>query len=708
MSLIPHRFAFRWPLVAACAVALGLAACATPSQQAQSLLRSGDAQGAVALLEQAQREQPRDESLRVGLLRARQALAGQWVVQIDLARARGQWDRAQGLLERLAALDPQHPRLPTLTQELERAQRSSRSAAAAPRPTAPVAAPAPAATASPPRPSTLAEAYQKPVSLEFRDAPLRSVFEALARAGNVNFVFDKDVRGDGKVTVFLRDVTLDEAVRVVLATQALERKLLNDSTVMIFPNTQAKQREHQELVTRSIYLANADVKQAQALVRTIAKTRDIHVDERLNLMVVRDSPETLLLIERIVANIDLPEPEVMLDVEVMEVASDSLDELGLQWPESIGYGLPGSNGLAAPATALLSQHRDFRASIANPALVAVLRGSGGSANLLANPSIRAKNREKAKVQVGEKLPVFTTTAIANVQGVSTTVSYVDVGLKLDVEPTVQLDNEVTMRIALEVTNLLGSVSGPDGSVAYNVGTRMTSTALRLKDGETQILAGLISDEDRRNADGVPGLSRLPLLGRLFGVQSDTRKKTEVVLLITPRVLRNLNLPSLADATHASGTEANPGALPLRLRPQARAGMAPSGAGVARASAAAAPAPSEAPPAGTVLFLEASSEAAPGATVAVTLRHDSDATLSGELGFDNSRLTTGAGGSTEGRIGFELGPRGQRALVLRVRPDAPPGPTALAVSAVSARGLAGEAVDVRVEGMATVQIVGPVK
>ena len=516
----------------------------------------------------------------------RERSAAQLVQQTEALRAAGRLDEAGALLDRLAALQPQHARLPALRTELDRAHRhdrllaQARQALAGGKPALAEEKLRDVALEHPGHPGlrplqmrlsdlqlrdteiqTLGPAFQKPVSLEFRDAPLRSVFEALSRSAGVNFVFDREVRNDLRITAFLRNTTLDEAMRVVLGSNQLDRKLLNADTVLVFPATAAKQREHQELITRTLYLANADVKQAQNLARTIAKVRDVFIDERLNVMVFRDTPEVVRLVERLVASIDLPEPEVMLEVEVLEVATDRLDAIGLQWPDAIKFGLPASAGDMVD----LGQRGSFRGSIANPALVATLRGTSGSANLLANPKIRVRNREKAKVHIGEKLPIFTTTSSVNV-GVSSSVSYLDVGLKLDVEPSIGLDNEVAIRIGLEVSNLLRPVSGPAGSVAYQVGTRVTTTTLRLADGETQIISGLINDEDRRSAVGVPGLSGMPVLGALFGLNSSTRNKTEVVLLITPHVVRNLLLPDAALTRMPAGNDASPGAFSTQMRP----------------------------------------------------------------------------------------------------------------------------------------------
>lgn len=187
-----------------------------------------------------------------------------------------------------------------------------------------------------------------------------------------------------------------------------------------------------------------------------------------------------------------------------------------------------------------------------------------ASNLLANPKIRARNREKAKILLGEKVPVFTTTSTANV-GVSSSVSYLDVGLKMEIEPQVQLDDEVIIKVALEVSTITSTVKGPQESTAYQIGTRQATTSLRLRDGETQILAGLINDTESKSGVGLPYINELPIVGRLFGSRNDTHKKTEVVLLITPRVVRNINQSALPVAAMASGTDAQPGAAPWIVR-----------------------------------------------------------------------------------------------------------------------------------------------
>lgn len=427
----------------------------------------------------------------------------------------------------------------------------------------------------PPAETVIKGPFSKPVSLDFRDAPLQNVFEALSRAAGVNFVFDRDVRADARVTIFVRDSTVDQVLRLLTATQKIERKVLNSNSVLIYPATTAKAKQYRELVTRSFYLANADVRQAQAMVRMLAKTRDVFVDEKLRLMVVKDTPEAVALAAQLIKSLDVAEPEVMLEVEVLEVKRTKLLELGLDFPDQVGYGALTGTGTSAELAGSLINLRNrggLVPFVANPALLLNLRHEDGDTSLLANPRIRVKNAEEAKIHIGDKLPVFTTTATANV-GVSASVTYLDVGLKLDVKPVVLLSDEVEIKIGLEVSNIVREVPGPSSSLAYQIGTRTAETVLRLKDGETQVLAGLLQDEERSVGNRIPGIGDIPLLGRLFSNQRDTADRTEIVLLITPRVIRNVITPDVARVLQPAGTETNIGAEPLTFRPTAPGSLA---------------------------------------------------------------------------------------------------------------------------------------
>lgn len=412
----------------------------------------------------------------------------------------------------------------------------------------------------------LSAALQKPITMEFRDAPLRQVFELISKQTGLNFVFDRDVPPDTRATVYVRDTSIDEVIRFVLVTNQLDRKVLNENTVLIYPNTPAKARDYKDLVMRSFYLTNADVKQTANMVRQLLKTRDLFIDEKLNLLVVRDTPEAVALAEKLIANQDKSEPEVMLEVEVLEVGENQLTQLGIEWPGRVAVGLQGAAGVPGQLTGRELTHMNsglVQVTVSDPLVALNLRQQVGRTNVLANPRIRAKNHEKARIHIGDKVPVITTTAGAT-GFVSETVNYLDVGLKLEVEPSVYLDDEVGIKVGLEVSNIGGQVKTGSGTVAYTVGTRNTSTTLRLRDGETQVLAGLISNEDRRNTSQVPGVANLPVLGRLFQNKDDTVNKTEVVLLITPHVIRNIQRPEPRMEQFNSGTEAEVGGASLGL------------------------------------------------------------------------------------------------------------------------------------------------
>ncbi len=466
-----------------------------------------------------------------------------------------------------------------------------------------------------PASAALPPSLSKPITLEFRDASLKSVFEVISRTSGVNFVFDRDVRSDTKVNIFVRNNTLDDVIRLILTTNALDRKLLNPNSMLIYPNTPAKQKEYRELVVRSFYLANADVKQAVNLVKGMVKSQDVFIDEKLNLMVVKDTAEAMGVVDKLVRSLDLAEPEVMLDLEVMEVSRTRMQTLGVQYPTQINFGNPlgvpstdtgtgtGTGGTIAgtqaPNNVRLSG--SLVAYVVNPAYVINLLATDSDAKLLANPRVRVKNREKAKVHIGSRVPVITTTSTANV-GVSSSVSYLDVGLKLDVEPNIYLRDEVAIKVSLEVSNITQTLN-IQGTIAYQLGTRNAATVLQIKDGETQILAGLIQDDDRTNAQKVPGLGDIPILGRLFRNQTDDREKTEIVLLITPRIVRAINWPQSAVVDTPVGTDAQIGAPPLRIAQTAPGalslapaqGAGGAGRGPQPLTAPAVPVPQEAPP-----------------------------------------------------------------------------------------------------------------
>jgi general secretion pathway protein D len=282
---------------------------------------------------------------------------------------------------------------------------------------------------------------------------------------------------------------------------------------------------------------------------------------------VRDSPEAIKLATKLVALQDVAEPEVMLDVEILEIKRSSITELGVSWPKTLGFAPLQTASGGALSIDTLRALASSRIGITGVSGSVTANRTDGDSNTLANPSIRVRNKEKAKVVIGDKVPnVSATVSTGGVGNFATeNITYVDVGLTLNVEPTIYLNNEVAIRISLEVSNVVDTLRTNSGSVAYRIGTRSASTMLQLKDGENQVLAGLINNEDRSSGSKVPGLGNLPVLGRLFGTTNDTLDKTEIVLSITPHLVRTIQRPAAGASEFTAGTEAN-----FRRRPEGQA------------------------------------------------------------------------------------------------------------------------------------------
>lgn len=382
-------------------------------------------------------------------------------------------------------------------------------------------------------------AFKKSVSLEFNNAPIKSVFEYIGKAGDLNFTFDRELSDTMQTSIMLRDTPIKEAIDTILTTNQLGKKILNENTILIYPLSRSQ--EYEELYVRSFYLNNMDAKQALALLQTVLKVEDVYVDEKLNTLVMRDSLESIKTAEKLIASQDLVEPEVMLEVEVMEVNRRNLEEIGIRYPTSAALGVRGEDDVDGRLT--LAELKEFNSgmgvfTVTDPVLALNLMQKDTDTNLLANPKIRVKNRDKAKIHVGDKVPVLT--SVSNSTGfVSQSVSYIEVGIKLEVEPTILIQNQVSIKVKLEVSNIIDQITSSSGVVAYSIGSRNADTTLSLKDGETQILAGLFKDDETNTDYKVPGLSGLPFIGRFFTDKNKDRQKNEIVLLITPRILHNI-------------------------------------------------------------------------------------------------------------------------------------------------------------------------
>jgi general secretion pathway protein D len=575
-------------LLPALLLALLLTACAGSQtfKEGNALLDAGQVEQGLAKLEQAARDDPHNAEFRIVLLNRKLRLVHAMNQRADALRMKGDLAAAEQAYQQALAIDANNAVARQGLEALAQDRRHQQALAAAKalldlggeanlgqaqELLRPVLLERPnqrdalrlktrlndAMGRLRPAGGRLAAAYRKPVTLEFRDAPLRAVFDFISKVSGLNFVFDREVDPNIRATISVRDTSIEDAIGMLLGANQLEQTVTGERSVTIYPNTPQKVKDYQQLLVRSFFLTNGDVKTVAFSLKTLLKARDLVTDERTGIIIMRDTPAMIRMAERIIAVQDLADPEVMLEVEVLEVKRSRIQEVGIEWPDSATLSLGGAansqNGLYVNDLRHING-KNIKLGLGPVVLKAGLTDS--DSKLLANPRIRVRNKDKAKVLIGDRVPVITVTTNNGVS--SDSVNYVDVGLKLDVEPNVYLDDEVAIKINLEVSNVIKVVTSKSGTQAYQIGTRSATTTLRLKDGETQVLAGLISDEDRASGNRVPGVGELPVLDRLFGSHKDDSLRSEIVLSITPRVLRAIRRPELSAAEFNSGTESDIG------------------------------------------------------------------------------------------------------------------------------------------------------
>ncbi|HEY6363033.1 MAG TPA: secretin N-terminal domain-containing protein [Vicinamibacterales bacterium] len=383
-----------------------------------------------------------------------------------------------------------------------------------------------------------------PDTLTFRDASSRDVYAALARFASVNVVFDPQFR-DQPITIDLRKTTLEDALSSLNAATRNFYRVTAQRTVTIIPDTPSKRTEYEEEIVRTFYLSNADLKETIDLLRIVIDARRIAPIASTNAFSLKDTPERVTAAARLISAIDKARPEVVIDVELLEVDRTRLLEYGLQ------IGSPGAAGVIGQADVnregmtlrdlrSLTQSGVFLTNL--PGLVYRLLKTDNNTRTLANPQLRTLEGVSAQARFGERVPVpvtvFSPIATGGVaQQPITSFNYENIGVNIDIMPRMHHDDEVSLALKIDVS----SISGTGFGNLPTFGSRAISTVIRLRDGETNLLAGLIRDDERNVLEGVPGLSDLPVVGRLFGHTRRETQETDIILTITPRIIRVLEL-----------------------------------------------------------------------------------------------------------------------------------------------------------------------
>ncbi|MGQ5522318.1 secretin and TonB N-terminal domain-containing protein [Chitinimonas sp. PSY-7] len=590
-----------------------ISGCATEQvalDRAKQMLNEGRKEEGIAELDRLVKAYPENSAIRANWARQHEMQADQLVREADALRLNQQFEEAQARYQNALRVMPNHPRardgLARLVKEEQQTGQVKEAAKAiADKDNKRAASILKQVIADNPRhqqakklwsemeaerlrsentPISADSPLNTPVTLEFRNAPLSSIFDVLSQSTGINFVFDKEAQLDGRTTIIVRDTPLNDALNVLLAGNQLSKRLLNDQSVMIYPANANRQKDIDPLHVKTFYLGNMEAKAALALLKTIIKTRDIYIDEKLNTLVMRDTPEAIAVAEKLLASQDLVDPEVVMDVEILEISNSDELNLGLALTDKIELKVPsgftgannGSDGLPTIKQLKDMGREGLLVNVANPLAILNLKNTDGATNTLANPRIRVKNREKAKIVIGDRVPVVK--KVRTTLSVDDSVDYMDVGLTFEVTPQIYPNEEVGIKLRLESSNIVSFVKA--GDISYpQIGKREAETILRLKDGETQVLAGLIKREDADEASRLPGLGNFPILGRLFSSEKNTRKRSELVLLITPRIVRNLEIPNADQTQFASGTENSIGADPLQLPSRKSKVSVPNGSGV---------------------------------------------------------------------------------------------------------------------------------
>jgi general secretion pathway protein D len=389
----------------------------------------------------------------------------------------------------------------------------------------------------------LPEGATLPESMTFSNASSRMVFTAIAKWADLNVTFDPAFRDD-RVSADLRNATLPGALASLTATTRTFYRVTAPRTITIVPDTPAKRREYEEQVVQTFYVSNADLKEVIDLLRIVVDVRQISPVTGVNAISLKDTPERIAAAGRLIAAIDKARPEVVINVELLEVDRTRLREYGLQIASPGSAGLSGSadvnrDGLTLQDLRNLTQSDVFVTGV--PGLYYRLLKNDASTRTLANPQLRTSEGVPAQARFGERVPIpVTTFAPIATGGINqqpiTSFVYENIGVNIDITPRTHHNDEVSLALKVTLSNISGELNG-----LPTFGNREITTTIRLKDGETNMLAGLIRDEERTVMEGIPGLSDIPLLGRLFANNRKETLESDIVLTLTPHIVRVLDL-----------------------------------------------------------------------------------------------------------------------------------------------------------------------
>jgi len=381
-----------------------------------------------------------------------------------------------------------------------------------------------------------------PIELKFKDTSLKEVLQTLGKLGDVNVLFDKDFK-DMPVSFDFVNTTFLQAMDTVLTGTQNFYRVIGKNTILVATDSPQKRSEYEESVSRTFYLSNADVEEIARVLRNVLGIQMIATNARLNTVTIKDKITKVIVAEKVVLQLDKPKAEVVVDVEILEVNRLRLTNYGLQIHSSGSEGIETSlitkpEELALDPGPIVSRSNFFITNF--PQVTFRLLKQDSNSRLLASLPLRTVVGETGRVRFGSQVPVPQTTfAPIATGGVNqqpiTSFIYRDVGINIDLTPRVHYDGEVTLEVIIESS----AISGTGFGNLPQFSTSRVEKTIRLKEGETNIIAGLIRDEERTSMRGIPGLAKIPILGKFFAANEKQIQETDVVLALSPHIIRNV-------------------------------------------------------------------------------------------------------------------------------------------------------------------------
>jgi len=416
-------------------------------------------------------------------------------------------------------------------------------------------------------PVNLKPVSNEPLTLHMNE-DAKIIYQAIGKAAGINVLFDPDYTSK-RIQVDLNNVTLMDALRIVGAMSNTFWRPITSNTIFVAQNTRVKRTELDEQAVQTFYLTNAwqqnDLNDVQTALRNVLPNAKVYGVADQNAIVMRGTPDELLLAQALINDLDKPRSEVLVDFGVLEVSKNWEKTLGIAWPTSFGVQLLPPTSTSSTSTSTSSttttsnctsnssgqcltlsniahlNSNDFAVSVGAATLNLLL--TDNNTQILQDPRIRATDGQKATLTIGSKIPIATgsysapgITATAAVGYAQTQFQYIDVGVKIEVTPTVHYDNDVTLKVHVEVSSESGSTT-IEGVTEPILSQRIADQVIRLKEGEASILGGIQDNQNQTSWTGIPGLSSIPILKYLFGSKDHTISNDEIVFVVVPHVVR---------------------------------------------------------------------------------------------------------------------------------------------------------------------------